>query len=271
VEGDVTQIRQIVMNLITNAGDSIGNNKGTITISTYSLDFDEAAKKEMSLSDSIPPGQYACIQVKDDGSGMDEVTQQKIFDPFFTTKQSGRGLGLSAVLGIVKGHGGSISIASEPGIGTSIKILLPVSSTSPLSPGIQTQADNWSGEGKVLFADDEPEIRELAKAFLSKFGFQVIEACDGLEAIELFHQHKAELRIAILDVMMPGKTGLEVYDVISATSPEMPVIISTGYNENETIQRVANQEKTAFLKKPYAAKTLQDLVSKMLNKAASSK
>ena len=123
----------------------------------------------------------------------------------------------------------------------------------------------------MLFADDEPEIRELARVFLSEFGFQVIEACDGLEAIELFHQHKAELRIAILDVMMPGKTGLEVYDVISATSPELPVIISTGYNENETIRHVASQEKAAFLKKPYAAKALQDLVSKMLNKAASSK
>lgn len=271
VEGDVTQIRQIVMNLITNAGDAIGKNKGTITISTGSLDLDEDAKQEMDLSDPIAPGRYACIQVKDDGSGMDTITQQKIFDPFFTTKQSGRGLGLSAVLGIVKGHGGSISMDSEPGIGTSIKILLPVSSTSPLSLGTQTQANKWSGAGKVLFADDEPEIRELARVFLSEFGFQVIEACDGLEAIELFHQHKAELRIVILDVMMPGKTGLEVYDVISATSPELPVIISTGYNENETIRSVANQEKTAFLKKPYAAKTLQDLVNKMLNKAASSK
>lgn len=271
VEGDVTQIRQIVMNLITNAGDAIGDNSGTITISTSSLDLDEDSVKDLDLSDPMPPGHYACIQVEDNGAGMDASTKQKIFDPFFTTKQSGRGLGLSAVLGIVKGHKGSISIVSEPGDGTIIKILLPSSNTSPLSLADQEYTNRFSGEGKVLFADDEPEIRKLARVFLSKFGFDVIEANDGLEAIELFRQHKGELRLAILDVMMPGKTGLEVYDVISAESPDLPVIISTGYNENETIRRVANQEQTAFLKKPYTARTLQDMVNKVLNKAASSK
>jgi len=266
VEGDITQIRQIVMNLITNAGEAIGDVAGQITINISILNLDSASRQALDLSDHLIDDAYACIEVKDDGCGMSQRTRTKIFDPFFTTKSSGRGLGLSAVLGIVKGHSGSISLDTETDVGTTVKILLPLSQNAPASLNSVSHLGDLVGEGKILFADDEPEIRNLARIVLSQSGFDVIEASDGIEAVELFNLHKDELRLAILDVMMPGKTGLEVYDEISASCPTMPVILSSGYNENDATLRVTDQAQSAFLKKPYTTKKLHDMVNSILNR-----
>ncbi len=266
VEGDITQIRQIVMNLITNAGEAIGDAAGEITISISNFTLDAASSQTLDLSDHLTDGQYACIEVKDDGCGMDQRTRTKIFDPFFTTKSSGRGLGLSAVLGIVKSHSGSISLSTEVDQGTTVKILLPISNNEPASLTSESQMDSLEGEGKILFADDEPEIRNLARIVLSQSGFDVIEASDGIEAVELFQLHKDDLRLVILDVMMPGMTGIEVYDRISTLCPTIPVILSSGYNENDATLRVTDQEQSAFLKKPYTTKKLHDMVNNILKK-----
>jgi signal transduction histidine kinase len=264
IEGDVTQIRQIVMNLITNAGEAIGDNLGTISISTSTIELSEESNQTLDLLVRINGGRYACIQVDDTGPGMDENTKGKIFDPFFSTKSSGRGLGLSAALGIVRGHQGSICITSIPGAGTSIKVFLPLSTESPLIAGEVIQPGDLRGEGKILLADDEEEILNLGRIVLSECGFEVIGAKDGLEALELFDQNKDDLKLAILDVMMPGKTGLEVYDYIASTTPDLPVILSSGYNEREAIRPVIDQDQVAFLKKPYMTQSLRDLVNKLL-------
>lgn len=264
IEGDVTQIRQIVMNLITNAGEAIGDNSGKITISTNTVELNDDAIHMLDLLVRIPAGRYVCIQVDDTGSGMNEDTQGKIFDPFFSTKSSGRGLGLSAALGIVRGHHGSICITSTPGSGSSIRVFLPLTADSPAVAGESAQIGDLQGEGKILLADDEEEILNLGKIVLSECGFEVINAKDGVEAIKIFDENKDDLRLAILDVMMPGKTGLEVYDHIASVAPDLPVILSSGYNENDAIHPIIDQEKVAFLKKPYMTQSLRDLVNKML-------
>ncbi len=265
IKGDITQIRQIVLNLITNAGEAIGDQAGTITLGTSTIVIEPENNRRAYNNTNLPPGQYACIKVIDTGSGMNEATIEKIFDPFFTTKAAGRGLGLSAVLGIVKGHHGSISIDSIPGVGTTVSVLLPVSSALLESVPVPAQTISLRAAGKILFADDEKDICNLAEMVLSKAGYEVITAADGLEAITLFHEHQAELVMAILDVMMPGKTGFEVIDEIKAMRPQLPVILSSGYNENDALQRLANHPASTFLKKPYMADTLEKRVREMLN------
>jgi signal transduction histidine kinase len=265
IEGDVTQIRQVVMNLITNAGEAIASeNNGLITLSTRSITCDEKYISDHKLVEPLTPGRYVAVTVEDNGAGMDDATQARIFDPFFSTKETGHGLGLSAVRGIVRGHNGSIEIDASPGHGTRITILLPIAADNareleaPAHPGLS------QGSRRILFADDEPEIRQLARVVLEELGYTVIDAADGDEALDIYEQQHEKLQLVILDLMMPGKTAIEAYTDMTTIDNSVPIVFSSGFNESEILARLPEKSRSSFLKKPYMARDLEEFVKAII-------
>lgn len=265
VEGDVTQIRQVVMNLITNAGEAIGNSPGSINVSVGTRECDADCLGQTGFVEEIRPGTYACITVEDTGQGMDAATTHRIFDPFFSTKETGHGLGLSAVLGIIRGHDGAISVRSERDAGTVVTILLPLSSNQETTPQTTEAAHTTEPtRGLILFADDETEIRHLARTVLEDSGYSLIEASDGQQAVDRFTKYHDQLQLVILDLMMPNKTGLEAYFEITELDPSVPVVFSSGFNENEALQQLPPKTRSGFLKKPYLADDLKQFVNEII-------
>ncbi len=265
VEGDITQVRQIVMNLITNAGEAIGNSSGKIDVSVSIKECDADYLGDKGFVEEISPGKYACITVADDGCGMDNATTHRIFDPFFSTKETGHGLGLSAVLGIVRGHNGAIGVRSNPDSGTTVTILLPLAGNQEVSTAPKETAPvEGTTKGLILFADDESEIRHLARTVLEESGFSIIEASDGQQAVDRFKQYHDQLQLVILDLMMPNKTGLEAYFEITEFDQSVPVVFSSGFNENEALQQLPPKTRSGFLKKPYLADDLKQFVNSII-------
>ncbi len=263
-KADITQLRQVIMNLVLNAGDAVDRSDGEITLTINSGYFDEHTLQSYAPINAIEPGGYASITITDNGSGMSMDTQQKMFDPFFSTKETGHGLGLSAVLGIVRAHGGTIDVRSTLGEGTSITFLLPLAELQKIddAPGqFSSPADH---RGIVLFVDDEVDIRQLAKIVLEGDGYQIIEAEDGQQAIELFEKHHEELQLVILDLMMPNKTGLEAYLEIRQIDSSVPVVFSSGFNESYALDSLPEKARSAFLKKPYLAQDLRSFVNDLI-------
>jgi nitrogen-specific signal transduction histidine kinase len=251
VEADVTQLRQVVLNLITNASDALADESGTITIATGAVDADRDYLDQFELADGLPAGRYAFLEISDTGFGMDEEIRGKIFDPFFTTKFTGRGLGLAAALGIVRGHGGAIKVYSEVGAGSSFKLLLPVAETHAATPGADAELDGWRGSGTVLVTDDEASVREVVESMLTGLGFDVVHAANGRQALEIFSEREHELSLVILDLMMPGLDGDEVLAELERLGTSVPIILSSGYNAQEVSQRFVGRGVAAFLQKPY--------------------
>ena len=189
VEADATQMRQITMNLVINASEAIGEKSGVIAITTGCMDCDRSYLKDFWLDENISEGLYVYLEIADTGCGMDKETLSKLFDPFFTTKFTGRGLGMAAVLGIVRSHKGAIKVYSEPKRGTTFKILLPASSRPTEIFNGANQHDYWKGEGKVLLIDDEETVRGIGAEMLKELGFTVITADDGREGVKVFKQN----------------------------------------------------------------------------------
>jgi len=265
IRGDITQIRQVILNLITNAGEALDNTGGNINIEVSNQYCNEDFIQEKSLTEKVAPGNFVRISVEDNGCGMDEKTMQRMFDPFFSTKETGHGLGLSAVLGIVRGHNGAIDIESTIGKGTTATLLLPVSDNSIEVPRPKQHESQATPEGGViLFADDEPGIRDLGRVVLEQAGYEVVLAKDGLEAISQFEQHRDRLHLVILDLMMPNKTGIEAYLEISALDASVPVVFSSGFNESEALDNLPPKTRSAFLKKPYLANDLLQFVLQII-------
>jgi len=269
VECDVTQLRQIIMNLAINASDAIGDRPGSIHISTEARECDRQTLDATFLGEQLAEGEYVVLSIRDDGCGMDSETLQRIFDPFFSTKFTGRGLGLAAVMGIVRGHGGAIRVASESGEGTMFEILLPAterpteSDTQDLLP-----IDEWTGSGAVLVVDDEPVVRDIAENMLRRIGFSVVTAQDGAEAVNTLKTRGNEFRAVLLDMTMPVLSGLEAYEEIRKANVDTPVIFSSGYNKEDEIeaQRVPG---TLFLQKPYEIDALRRSLRDLLEGPAS--
>jgi two-component system, cell cycle sensor histidine kinase and response regulator CckA len=251
VRADAGQMRQVVLNLVTNASDALGESSGLIQIRTATVEL--APGQVVGLGGGpLAPGIYAEVEVVDTGCGMDREMQSRIFDPFFTTKFTGRGLGLAAVLGIVRSHGGSIQVESERGRGTRFRVLLPACAGAEASSPTASKADpEWRGEGRVLVVDDEPAIRDLASQILSEAGFTVTTASDGDEAVRLFCEHSHEFRAVILDLTMPGMDGGEVYREMDRCRPGIPVVVCSGYGVQDMASRFAGNDPPAFLRKPY--------------------
>lgn len=266
VEADVAQLRQIIMNLVVNAGEAIGENEGTITLRTGRVQADRAYLADMADDFGLADGPYIVLEVSDTGCGMDAATQEKIFDPFFTTKGRGRGLGLAAALGIVRGHGGGIRIYSEPGKGTTFKILLP--STEPPTESTPTgpsAAPSTATGGMILVVDDEHSVRVVASMILKEGGFTVLTASDGVDGVEVFREHADEIRAVLLDMTMPRMSGKEALVEMRRIRPDVPVVLSSGYNEQEATNEFAGHGAVGFIQKPYRADQLLDRIQEVLN------
>ncbi len=257
VQADPTQVRQVVMNLITNASDAIESSSGVITIRTGA---DYATAEELNKAfrvGDLPPGHYAFIEVSDTGSGMDEETQARIFDPFFTTKFTGRGLGLAAVLGIIGGHKGAIIVDSKKGQGTTFRVLFPVAGEHATKPTVEeTPVTEWRGSGTILVADDEDNVRRVTTAVLERFGLDVITAEDGRDAVEKFREQADSIDAVILDMTMPHMDGDEAFQEMRKIRPEVRVILTSGYTERETLNRLEEGHLAAFIQKPYSPLSL---------------
>lgn len=265
VEADVTQLRQVIMNLIINASEAIGDRSGIIAISTGAMECDRAYLSETWIDDSLPTGFYVYLEVADTGCGMERSIISKIFDPFFTTKFTGRGLGLAAVLGIVRGHHGTIKVYSEPGKGTTFKILLPAS-RRPVKRlrGDGSAPQGWRGSGTVLLVDDEETIRALGKRMLERFGFSVLMACDGREALHVFEEHRDHIACVLLDLTMPHMDGEEAFRELRRIRPDIRIILSSGYNEQEVSQRFLGKGLAGFIQKPYQLASLEQILKQVL-------
>jgi len=265
IEADSAQIRQVVMNLITNASDAIGDKSGVVTLSTGVMLADKAYLAQSYLNEDLPEGEYVFVEVADTGCGMDEATRAKIFDPFFTTKFTGRGLGLAAVLGIVRGHRGAIRVYSELGRGTSIKVLLPsCGQTARTSSETREASPSWSGSGTILVIDDEASVRRVATHTLERFGFEVVAAENGRKGIEAFRQLQNECVAVILDLTMPDIDGQQAFAELRRISPDVRVILSSGFSEVDVENRFTGQGLSGFLQKPYHPSELVETVRTVL-------
>ncbi len=266
IEGDATQIRQVIMNLITNAAEAIGDESGQISITTGQQTVTRDYLQEMDLQSDLDEGPYVFAEVSDSGCGMDEETKVRLFEPFFSTKFTGRGLGLAAVQGIVHGHRGAIKVYSERGQGTTIKVLLPASdqmyqSETPTENG----DDAWACSGLVLVIDDEKTVRDVAAGMLSHAGFDVLTAGSGREGLEVFRDHADAIQLVLLDMTMPDMSGEEVYREMRGIPSDARVILSSGYNEQEVTSRFAGKGLAGFIQKPYQAFHLLKTVRQVLD------
>lgn len=269
VEGDPTQIRQVIMNLVINGAEAIGEESGTIHIRSGSETVKDEKNQPGPLLLSPEPGEYVTIEVTDSGCGMDEETIEKIFDPFFTTKVTGHGLGLAAVHGIIRSHGGGIRVRSMKGIGTTFVIYLPAKERPDISAVSHNQPDSVMGSGTILVADDEDDVRDLVESVLKKGGYRVITANDGIEALNLFKSLNGEIDAVILDLSMPNLSGTETLCQIRALSTTVPVILSSGFCEVDIAERHSENQSSGFIQKPYRPKALLNILSEVLNHKAS--
>jgi two-component system CheB/CheR fusion protein len=263
IEADAAQIQQVVMNLVINGAEAIGENTaGKVEVRTSRREMNAREATEFFGPEQTSPGAYVQLEVSDTGSGMDEATKARIFDPFFTTKFTGRGLGLAAVQGIVKGHGGAIRVYSTPGHGTSFLILLPAARrkaapAQPEKPG----AISIPPGTVALVIDDEETIRALATNVLSRKGVRVLAAGNGKEGVEMFQEHNRIVSVVVLDLVMPVMGGEAVLPLLREINPQVPVILSSGFNESEATRRFAGFKPARFLQKPFTADRLVEAIA----------
>ena len=264
IEGDAAQISQILINLVTNAGEALGEEGGRVSIRTGSLDAGREILDRLALGGDLPEGLFAYLEVEDDGGGLTEEDQARIFDPFFSTKFKGRGLGLAAVLGIVRGHGGGIEIESEPGGGTRIRVLFPALKGVAGADPLETHQRGWK-RGTVLVADDDEGVREFAAEALERGGWAVLRAADGAEALRIFRERAAELSAVLLDRSMPSGTNEETFDAIRRIRKDAPIILVSGYSPDGVARRFTAAGRAAFLQKPFLPATLLEKVRRLVD------
>ena len=257
VEGDENQLLQVVMNLVTNAAEALGDNEGRIEVGSTLAHYDAPALARLDPQADLPAGQYVRLTVRDNGSGMDAATLGRIFDPFFTTKFTGRGLGLSAVKGIITGHNGVIHVDSELGVGTTFTVLLPTQAAphkaeSTAEPVVQQEA----ARKRILVVDDEAPLRTVLCKRLAHNGFDVIEAADGQQAIDIFRGQPNSIDCVLLDFSMPKLSGKEVHQRMQAIRQDIPVVVMSGFNEGEILGLFNDAKLAGALQKPVAAEQL---------------
>ena len=268
IEADTGQVQQVIMNLITNASEAINDGPGEIRITTDVREQDAASLGGSRTIEKPLPGLYACLEVTDSGSGMDEATIQRLFDPFFTTKFTGRGLGMSAVLGIVGGHGGAITVQSVPGSGTTVSVLFPAVDAGDSRPAAPSagpqQAAEFSFSGMVLVVDDEKAVRDVGIALVSYLGFTPIGAADGVEALKLFEEHGDELVFVLLDMTMPRADGITALREMKRRKPGACVILCSGFGEQGAAERATVEGAAGFIQKPYGLEELKTTILQVL-------
>jgi PAS domain S-box-containing protein len=265
IEADVTQVRQVMMNLVINASEALMEKSGVIAVTTGAVRVDAAYLRTTSFQPEPAPGDYVFLEVSDNGCGMDESTRTRIFDPFFTTKFAGRGLGLAAVLGIMRSHRGAIKIYSEPGRGSTFKLLFPAAdgTAAELDPG-SGQVSGWRGHGRVLIIDDEETIRTVSARMLERAGFTTETEGDPREAITRFERDPARFALVLLDLTMPHLNGEEVFRQLRVLRPDLRVLLMSGFNEQDAINRFTGKGLTGFVQKPLGYEVLIAAVRRAL-------
>jgi PAS domain S-box-containing protein len=268
VDADVGQIQQVLMNLVINAAEAIGERGGTVTVATGVREV-AASDKALWRASGHPlaPGRYVSLEIQDDGPGMDAETVDRIFEPFFTTKFTGRGLGLAAVLGVVRGHRGALSVESAPGQGTVFRILFapsaqPAVAASPPAPSPARAAT-------VLIVDDEEAVREMIGEILEGEGFEVLRAEDGSRGVALFRERRDRVDVVLLDLSMPGLSGEETFRRLREVDPGVRVILSSGYDHDEASGRFGAARPAGFIQKPYRPEQLVAEIGRCLSQPGS--
>jgi len=265
VEADAAQLRQVIMNLIINASEAIGNEPGMVSVRTGAFRADSAFFAETYTRDNLSEGTYVYLEVADSGCGMDKATIGRIFDPFFTSKFTGRGLGLAAVLGIVRGHQGAVRVQSEPGQGTTIRVVFPVCAAGKPAPAQEPGSRSPAkASGKILVVDDETIICDVARRMLHSAGFEVLTAKNGREAVEIFEKQGSQIAGVLLDATMPQMDGLETFEKLRRIRPDVRVVLSSGYSKQEATQRFTGKGLTGFIQKPYRFDELVDKMNEVL-------
>jgi len=267
VEGDPTQLRQVIMNLVTNASESLQDRGGSVAVRTGVMSADAAYLARAFGGSDIAEGDYVYLEVSDTGEGMAEEISERIFEPYFSTKFAGRGLGLASVLGIVRGHRGAIKLVTAPGRGTSFRVLLPPSTRAVApAPSRSRPRRAATGRGTILVVDDEEWILELAQEFLVRSGFEVVTADGGRAALETLREDAAEtIHAVVLDLTMPDLDGQETFRQIRALRPTLPVIVASGFGEEATADHFPPDEIAAFVCKPYEPEDLVEAILTSLN------
>jgi len=262
VEADPTQIEQVLMNLFINAWHAMPGG-GDLYLSSMDVDIEENIEKSFH----VEPGRYICFAVKDTGIGIDPSIQHRIFEPFFTTKEMGlgTGLGLASVYGIVKNHGGFIEVESKLGEGATFSIHLP-GTVKHRTAERKAQEVLKTGTETILFVDDEPNIIEIGEEVLQSLGYKTLTACGGEEALEIYRQHRADIDLVILDMVMPDLGGGETFDALKAIEPCVRVLLCSGYSLNDQARKIMQRGCDGFIQKPFKLQQLADELRAILDR-----
>ena len=264
IEVDANQLRQVIMNLVINASESLENKSGSIRLSAGVVDGEQLLPAKIWPHEPLPSGAYLYIEVTDSGSGIPPHLIEKIFDPFFSTKFIGRGLGLCAVLGIVRGHKGAIQVDSAIGKGTTFRVFFPACSKPASDIVAPPSSPPPNGSDVLLLVDDEASVRDTATKLLTLLGYQVVCAADGEQAIALFRGQATRISGVILDLTMPHLDGVQTLAKLRTIRSDIPVIISSGYSEQDVLLRFAGMKLNGFISKPYTLVGLRTVLSQSL-------
>jgi CheY-like chemotaxis protein/two-component sensor histidine kinase len=263
LDADPAQLEQVILNLVINAADAIGEREGTIRLATGFQELDETYLRGVFPGEALPVGPYLTLEVTDNGCGIPPEILDRIFDPFFTTKDKGRGLGLSAMLGILRAHRGGIKIYSEPGRGTTFRAYFPASSLRQGAVEGRSRPLPWRGQGTILVVDDDDDVRTSTAAQLEALGFETVHARDGLEAVETFKARHAELDLVFMDLSMPRMDGKEALESIRRLAPAARVILCSGFDRG-TASATGGASPDAFLQKPFRGDDLRRVLREVL-------
>jgi CheY-like chemotaxis protein len=269
---DATQIRQVVVNLLINAAEAIGPTGGLVAVSTGMLTLTAEQIQRAIVTEDVQPGPYVYVEVADTGSGMSADGLRRIFEPFFTTKFTGRGLGLSAVLGIVRGHRGTLTVDSVLGKGTRFRVLLPPSGPaadwSPPKPHTSLAIPEAVETGlTVLVVDDDPSVQRSVPRMLRRLGFEAVVAPDGPSAVSLFRNDPQRFALVLMDLTMPQMNGIETLRALRETSPDLLAVLMSGFDESEALASSNTEPLSGFLAKPFEITALGQLLSRALGRA----
>ncbi len=270
IRADSTQIHQVFMNLITNAADAIGDRSGVVIVSTREVMCAEGELPDPEQPGAAAPaGRYVCCEVTDTGAGMSNEVRERMFDPFYTTKFTGRGLGLAAVLGIVRGHGGAIRVDSEEGRGTRISVYFPaidIPKANEAAEPVEVGGEGLTEGGKILVVDDESSVRFLAERMVEHLGFESVGATDGVEGLEIFKRDPDKIIAVLLDLTMPRMDGEETLRCLRDINADIPVILMSGYSEADISSRFEGLKPKGFLQKPFQLAALEAKLMEVLQK-----
>jgi|SRR5579871_426896 len=267
IEADRSQVQQVLMNLVINAAEAIGGGDGLVTVETALRVVDAAFIGAHPGASDLQSGEYVALEVRDTGCGMDEAVKSKIFDPFFSTKFTGRGLGLAAVGGIIRGHKGAILVSSEPGRGSTFTVFFPAAERKPERSQAAAPSAPRQGSGVVLVIDDERVVREAAKQSLERNGYNVLVAHEGVAAIDIVRRYPGKIDLAVLDLSMPGMSGAETLPELRKIRPDVKVLVSSGYSEAEAMALFRGQKVSGFVQKPFTSAVLAEKVNAAMRDA----